>query len=140
MAYISAKLRQAVAQRARGRCEYCRLHETHAFFTHEVDHIYAEKHGGLTEEDNLCVACADCNRHKGSDICSIDPVTRDIVPLFHPRQAKWTDHFHLAPSGVIEPLTATGRVTERVLRFNRVELIVERARLMAAGGYNELEA
>ncbi len=137
MTYISESLRRLVIQRAKSRCEYCCLHEFYAFFAHEIDHIYAEKHGGDTIETNLCLACADCNRHKGSDICSRDPLTGDVVTLFHPRRHEWQTHFRLAETGLIEPLTANGRVTERVLQFNRIELVTERARLIAKGGYKE---
>jgi hypothetical protein len=137
MTYIPEALRQQVTARAKARCEYCLLHEDHAFFTHEIDHIHAEKHGGDTVEANLCLACADCNRHKGSDLCSLDPQTGDVVALFHPRQEKWSEHFRLIDTGIIEPLTASGRVTERILRFNRVDLVADRARLIALGGYTE---
>lgn len=137
MTYIPETLRQQVAQRAKSRCEYCHLHEDHAYFTHEIDHIYAEKHGGDTVDANLCLACADCNRHKGSDLCSLDPQTGDVVALFHPRRDTWTQHFQLVETGIIKPLTAGGRVTERILRFNRVELVRDRARLIALGGYEE---
>jgi hypothetical protein len=137
MTYIPAILRQQVEERAKACCEYCHLHEDHAYFTHEIDHIYAEKHGGDTIETNLCLACADCNRHKGSDLCSLDPQTGEIVALFHPRRDEWNEHFRLIDTGIIEPLTAAGRVTERVLRFNQVELVADRARLIALGGYKE---
>jgi hypothetical protein len=137
MTYIPEALRQQVAERAKVRCEYCRLHEDHAYFTHEIDHIYAEKHGGNTVEKNLCLACADCNRHKGSDLCSLDPHTGEVVALFHPRHDQWGEHFYLMNTGIIEPLTATGRVTERVLRFNRVELVADRVRLIRLGKYKE---
>lgn len=140
MTYIPETLRQQVAGRARSRCEYCRLHEDHTYFTHEIDHIYAEKHGGDTVETNLCLACADCNRHKGSDLCSLDPQTGAVAALFHPRRDVWSEHFRLEDNGVIAPLTATGRVTERVLRFNRLELVMDRARLMALDGYKDNDA
>jgi hypothetical protein len=137
MTYIPEALRRRIARQANGRCEYCRLHEDHAYFTHEIDHIYAEKHGGDTVEVNLCLACADCNRHKGSDLCSLDPQTGNVTALFHPRRDQWSEHFRLMNTGIIEPLTAAGRVTERVLRFNRVDLIADRARLIVLGGYKE---
>lgn len=137
MTYIPEALRRQVASRAKSRCEYCRLHEDDAYYTHEIDHIYAEKHGGDTVETNLCLACADCNRHKGSDLCSLDPQTGYVVALFHPRRDQWRQHFRLIETGIIEPLTSNGRVTERVLRFNRVELVADRARLIALGGYDE---
>ncbi|MBX3081073.1 MAG: HNH endonuclease, partial [Anaerolineae bacterium] len=57
MTYIPDKLRELVYTRANGRCEYCLLHSNDAFYTHEVDHIYAEKHGGETTEVNLCLSC-----------------------------------------------------------------------------------
>lgn len=138
MTYIPEILRQQVIERATGRCEYCYLPENYAYYTHEIDHIYAEKHGGNTVEENLCFACADCNRHKGSDLCSLDPETDNIVALFHPRRDEWREHFRLIDTGIIEPVTAKGRVTERVLRFNRVELVEDRARLIKLGKYDSL--
>jgi hypothetical protein len=133
--YIPEPLRQLVAERSEGRCEYCRLHQDDTFFTHEVDHIYAEKHGGPTIDGNLCAACADCNRHKGSDICSLDPLTGDVVTLYHPRRDRWVDHFQLLETGVIEARTPRGRVTARLLQMNRLDLVADRARLIALGGY-----
>jgi hypothetical protein len=137
MTYIPEALRRLVAERARGHCEYCRLHEGDTFFTHEVDHIYAEKHDGPTAEWNLCLACADCNRNKGSDICSLDPATGDVVTLFHPRRDSWGEHFQLLDTGVVEARTARGRVTTRLLRINRLDLVADRARLIALGRFSE---
>lgn len=135
MTYVPEALRKQVALRANERCEYCRLYQDHSFFTHEIDHIYAEKHGGETIEANLCFACADCNRHKGSDICSLDTVSGEIIALFHPRRAQWMEHFQMEESGIIRALTPTGRVTARLIGFNRQELVTERARLLALGVY-----
>src|SRR5579859_6656064 len=104
MTYVSEALRRQVNQRAAGRCEYC--YQDDSFFTHEVDHIYAEKHGGSTVETNLCCACANCNRNKGSDLCSLDPQTGDVIAMFHPRQDSWLEHFRLDTNGTIYPLTA----------------------------------
>jgi hypothetical protein len=135
MTYISESLRKAVEIRAGSRCEYCRLHEQHSYFIHEIDHIYAEKHGGETHKTNLCLACAPCNRYKGSDLCSLDHETKQIVPLFHPRQDIWETHFELQLDGLIRPLTPTGRVTARILNFNRDEMVAERERLLQLGVY-----
>ncbi|MDP6502005.1 MAG: HNH endonuclease, partial [Planctomycetota bacterium] len=115
--YIPAELRRKVNERAGGRCEYCLIPESVTFVSHEIDHIIAEKHGGPTESDNLALSCALCNKHKGSDLTSIDPETGEIVPLYHPRRENWTDHFRLS-EGQIAPLTSTGRVTARLLHFN----------------------
>lgn len=43
----------------------------------------------------------------------------------------------MVDTGIIEPLTVTGRVIERVLRFNRIDLVTDRSRLIAVGSYTE---
>ena len=59
--YISLELRKQVSERAQDCCEYCLIPEMAVLFAHQVDHIIAEKHGGLTEAENLALACAICN-------------------------------------------------------------------------------
>jgi 5-methylcytosine-specific restriction endonuclease McrA len=103
--YIPAALRQLVSQRASGSCEYCLIHQTFSMYSHEVDHVIALKHGGESTEDNLVIACLPCNRHKGSDLTSIDPLTGGITPLFKPRTQIWWEHFQLE-GGFILGLTA----------------------------------
>lgn len=132
--YISEALRREVSTRADGRCEYCRVHETDRLFGHEIDHIYAEKHGGQTQADNLCLACSECNRYKGSDLCSLDSVTGEIVALYHPRRDRWADHFRVN-NGLIQALTPPGRVTARLLHFNDADIVDRRRLLIAIGRY-----
>ena len=128
---IPPALRQLVFERARGRCEYCLIHQDVSIYSHEIDHIIAEKHGGATEADNLALSCMLCNKHKGSDLASIDPETGEIVPLYHPRQDKWHEHFQLNGAEFI-PLTPKGRVTIRLLQLNRPDRIEERKLLIEA--------
>src|SRR5262249_3428696 len=135
MTYIPENLRRQVWERAEGNCEYCLLNERYALKRYEVDHVHAEKHGGTTALDNLCLSCFDRNRQKGSDLSPIDPVTDEVVPLFHPRREKWPDHFQLVPDGHIEGITAKGRVTVRLLDFNNPERLAIRAALMALQRY-----
>ncbi len=40
MTYIPEALRREINKAAHSRCEYCRLHENDAYFTHEIDHHY----------------------------------------------------------------------------------------------------
>ena len=138
MTYIPESLRQQVRERAQGVCEYCLLHERYALKTHEVDHIRAEKHGGLTVAENLCLSCFECNRQKGSDLSSVDPVTDEVVPLFHPRRDIWRDHFQLTSDGKIEGKTPQGRVTAKLLDFNNPERVSIRAALMLLNRYPEM--
>jgi 5-methylcytosine-specific restriction endonuclease McrA len=60
-AKISADLRQLVCDRAQGRCEYCLLYQNFSIYTHEIDHIITQKHGGETLADNLALSCLSCN-------------------------------------------------------------------------------
>lgn len=127
--HIPAALRRVVRARASERCEYCRLAEEDAFFPHEPDHVVALKHGGATDEANLALACIECNRHKGTDLASIDPDSGAIVALFNPRSDVWDDHFQ-ALGGRVAPRSSVGRVTVALLRLNapaRVEVRVELA-------------
>lgn len=134
MTYIPADLRRLVISRA-GCCgEYCRMNVGDRLLPFEIDHIIAEKHGGTTEAENLCLACYRCNGFKGSDIASADPDTGSATFLFHPRQQRWDDHFRLN-GPFIEPLTAEGRVTALLLRLNAPIQLAQRDALMKAGRY-----
>jgi hypothetical protein len=132
--YISETLRRQVFGRAHHRCEYCHLRADDGYMPHEVDHIRAEKHGGRSDESNLCLACFDCNRHKGSDFASFDPLDDSIVPLFNPRQDQWTEHFRHVGNR-IQPISPQGRVTVQLLKMNAPERLAERDIFIKAGTY-----
>ena len=133
--HISNRLRKLVIRRANQRCEYCLLHQDdEPIYPHEVDDIIAEKHSGLTQADNLAYACFYCNRFKGSDLASIDPLTDEITPLFNPRTHVWNDHFVL-DEAIIVPLTAVGRVTVALLKMNRPRFIERRVYLIRLNRY-----
>ncbi len=134
MTYIDAALRRLVIERAGNCCEYCLLDQADSPFSFHIEHIIAEKHGGKTEADNLCLSCPECNAFKGSDIGSIDPETGLLTPLFHPRQQQWNEHFRLNDSQ-IEPLTPEGRVTVFLLRLNDEERLAERVLLLQLKRY-----
>ena len=136
--YISSSLRKTVYKRANNRCEYCLISQVATFASHQIDHIIAQKHEGLTKLDNLALSCTLCNQYKGSDLTSIDSKTGKIVPLFHPRQDKWLEHFHVT-EGKIIPKTAKGRVTAKLLQFNTKERVEERKLLISAQIYQVVE-
>jgi 5-methylcytosine-specific restriction endonuclease McrA len=113
--YISPSLRRRVSDRANHSCEYCLIPEALSLSSHHVDHIIAET--------------------KGSDIASIDPNTAETVRLYNPRKDIWTEHFTLeVATGLIQPQTAIGRVTAKLLRINRLESLPVR-QLLAKIGY-----
>ena len=132
--YIPAETRRLVIGRAGRCCEYCLIHEDDTYFGCEVDHVVSEKHGGLTVAENLAYACLVCNRYKGSDLGSILVPAGDLIRFFNPRIDVWSDHFSLDGT-IIKPLTAIGQVTERILRFNAIERLMEREALRAIGRY-----
>lgn len=130
--HIPAALRRLIYERANGCCEYCLTPEAVSLAAHEVDHIIAEKHGGPTQEDNLALSCALCNKRKGSDLASLDPDTGEVVPLYNPRRNRWADHFQLN-GAQFAPLTPMGRTTAHFLQLNSPERVLEREVLLAAG-------
>ena len=134
MSYIAESLRRLVNDRAKGRCEFCHIPDEFELEPHEVDHIRAVKHRGTSTEDNLCLTCLACNRHKGSDFASFDPETDEIVLLFHPRQDQWDQHFSLKGAEIIGR-TPTGRATVALLRLNSPERLAKREALIELGFY-----
>jgi len=132
--YIPVALRRGVMQRAKGRCEYCLLHQDDVPLAHQIDHIIPRKHGGYTVSHNLALACLTCNRRKGSDLTAIDPATGAITPLFNPRAQTWEAQFTLAGTQ-IGGLTAVGRATVALLRLNEPRRVRQRQLLIRLGRY-----
>ena len=84
--------------------------------------------------ENLAWSCFFCNRFKGSDLASIDPISGRVVTLFHPRTQCWQRHFRLN-SALIEGITASGRATAALLHLNDEERIAYRLGLIEIGRY-----
>lgn len=136
MTYIPVELYRLVVSRAGGCCEYCHLHQEDSSFTFHIEHVIAEKHGGKTTEENLCLSCPECNSFKGSDIASLDDFgeSSSVSLLYNPRTQRWSDHFR-HNGAIIEPLTSEGRVTVKILQMNRIEAIAEREIFIKLGTY-----
>lgn len=117
---ISASLRQAVAERSYHQCSYCRSQEDVVGMLFTIDHIIPQSLGGTDELSNLCLACWDCNRIKHNYITGYDPVSDQLVSLFHPNRHIWQEHFAWDEDGLyIRGVTATGRATVSRLQLNR---------------------
>jgi hypothetical protein len=109
----------AVARRAGHRCEYCRAPEAVFNFPFEVEHVIPTSRGGADDERNLCLACRACNVRKSDRLVHHDDLTQREVPLFHPREQRWADHFALDyESGEIRGATPAGRATVNCLDLN----------------------
>ena len=131
------QLRRLVRRRARLRCEFCGLPEADSPVTpHHVEHIIARKHHGPTRSSNLALSCLHCNRHKGPNLSGIDPQTRLLTRLFHPRRHSWSYHFRWEGAR-LRGRTAIGRTTIRVLRINAPLRVVLREELITAGLFGQ---
>jgi len=91
-----ATLRQQVYERAEGRCEYCLIPETVTLTTHQVESHRCPQAWWSHRGRHLALSCALCNKHKGSDLASLDPETGEIAPLYHPRRDRWVNHFQVS--------------------------------------------
>ncbi len=129
---MTAGLAQRARERAGGRCEYCRLPQAATSVPFEIDHVIARKHGGPTVASNLAIACFYCNSFKGADIAGLDPGTKRLTRLFHPRRHRWAWHFRW-DGPVLVGRTAIGRTTIRVLQINCEDAVTLRRSLMAEG-------
>lgn len=117
------RLRRLVQARAGGLCEYCRHPEDHATERYALEHITPRAAGGPDDTANRAFSCHGCNGYKGPKTTARDPETGTVVPLFHPRQQTWADHFAWnADSLEVIGLTPTGRATVALLRLNRQQL------------------
>ena len=109
---IDAKLKQAIRERANYYCEYCHSSERLSASRFTIDHVAPKSIGGSDELNNLALACRRCNQRRYNFVAGIDPETREVTPLFNPRQHQWKDHFIWLEAGVtIAGTTPVGRAT-----------------------------
>jgi HNH endonuclease len=126
-------IRRLVRERARGRCEYCRLHQDdYGFQSFHVEHIVAHQHGGTDDPDNLCLACSECNWAKGPNLAGL--LGGKLYPLFNPRRQSWTRHFRWEGTTIIGK-TKSGAVTVQVLNLNSASRIMLRENLLFEGRF-----
>ena len=138
---ISESTRQLVRRRAQHICEYCHSSEEASAAQFAIDHIHPRALGGPDTPDNLALACQRCNGYRYNFTTGTDPTTQAILPLFKPRQQKWSDHFIWTADGLrILGLTPTGRATCQRLDlnddFHNDGSIVKARRLWVQGGWH----
>lgn len=133
---MNPDLERTVRLRAGGRCEYCRLPQSAASVPFAIDHIIARQHGGRTVAGNLALSCFYCNSFKGPNIAGLDPTSRKLTKLYHPRRHRWPRHFRWDGPRLVGR-TAIGRTTVAVLQINRDEAVELRTSLLAEGLFQE---
>ncbi len=121
---VMTALKSQVIERAQGNCEYCRSQARFATQAFSIEHITPQSKGGQTALDNLALACQGCNNHKYNKTKAADPITTEIVPLYHPRQQKWEEHFSWNEDfTLIIGITKIGRAFVEALQLNREGLV-----------------
>jgi hypothetical protein len=126
-------LRNLVWERARGRCEYCQLHQNdYEFQTFHIEHIVSRQHSGDDDAGNLCLACSECNWAKGPNLAGL--LRGKLYPLFHPRKQSWNRHFRWVGTRIVGR-TKSGIVTVQVLDMNSASRIMLRENLLFEGRF-----
>ena len=129
---LSNETRELVRRRANDICEYCGLPQSASVLPHQIDHIIGRQHRGTDDVENLCLCCIRCNLKKGPNVASIDPMTRLVSALYHPRRHAWSEHFVVVEAMIIG-LTAEGRTTVELLDMNNEERVRLRGVLRRRG-------
>jgi 5-methylcytosine-specific restriction endonuclease McrA len=131
---IPAAMRREVIKRARGLCEYCRTDSDFSDSPFDVEHIVPVSQKGVTELENLALACHGCNLNKSDKTEFFDAVSGKLSRLFNPREDIWEEHFGWTQNYlIVVGLTAVGRVTVELLELNRKGLINQRRLLYIFG-------
>jgi len=131
---VTAEQRRFVEERAQGCCEYCASLARYAPQSFTVEHIMPRSKRGETILENLALSCPGCNGHKYNKTHGYDPVSGQMISLYHPRQQNWHEHFAWNfDRSIIIGLTPTGRATLETLHLNRDSLINLRRLLYTRG-------
>jgi hypothetical protein len=132
--YITTTEERQIIERANRLCEYCRSSMDYSAQSFAIDHIIPITEGGKTLLENLAFSCGGCNGHKYAKIQAIDPVSREVVPLYNPRQQSWQDNFVWSDDLLqVVGLTASARATINALQLNRSGVLNMRRLLLMAG-------
>ena len=114
---VSGELSRSVRARANGRCQYCLMHESLQGAAFHIEHIIPQSKGGISDLENLALACPNCNLHKAGKTTAVDPASSKEVRLFHPVRQRWLEHFRFE-GFQIQGVTAVGRATVEALNLN----------------------
>lgn len=116
---ISVELETKIRAQAGNRCGYCLVPQKLISYKLEIEHIYPKGKGGDSKEENLWLACRQCNLSKGMKTRSFDTITFKRVKLFNPRKQIWSRNFVWNEEKTeIIGKTACGRATVSALQLN----------------------
>ena len=102
----------------------------------EIEHLRPIAYGGTDDEENLWLACRNCNGFKYAKTHAIDPQTNEETSLFNPRAQVWNEHFRFSDDKTeIIGKTACGRATVIALRLNFEQAVNARKFWVQAGWF-----
>ena len=119
MAKIKKDLDEKIRRQAKNRCGYCLNPQELLPYKLEIEHLIPKAAGGRSVEENLWLACRECNAHKAAKTEAVDNLTEKTVELFNPRTQIWNEHFEFSLDITkIIGRTACGRATVESLQMN----------------------
>lgn len=92
MAKIKKDLEEKIRRAAKNRCGYCLNPQGLMPYKLEIEHLVPKALGGESVEENLWLACRECNAHKAKKIEAIDNLTEKTVKLFNVGRQKSTSN------------------------------------------------
>ena len=121
MTKIKKDLDAKIRREAKNRCGYCLNPQDLMPYKLEIEHLHPQAFGGKTTEENLWLACRECNAHKSKKIKAVDNLTGKTVKLFNPRKQIWPEHFEFNQDfSEIIGKTPCGRATVESLQMNNI--------------------
>lgn len=136
MSYISEKLKNKIRRQAENRCGYCLTPQEIVSMIFEIEHLRPVADGGTDDEENLWLACRNCNGFKHAKTTAIDPMTERQVSIFNPRIQTWNEHFEFSEEKTeIVGKTECGRATVVALRLNYEQAVIARKIWVSCGLY-----
>ncbi|MGI8670418.1 MAG: HNH endonuclease [Aridibacter sp.] len=119
MSSVSEELDSKIRTTAGNRCGYCLAPQKLLSYKLEIEHIHPKAKGGKDKENNLWLACRQCNLYKGIKTHGQDLISLERVKIFNPRQQNWSEHFVWDERDTrIIGKTPVGRVTVSILQLN----------------------
>lgn len=131
---LPSELKLRIAALAGFCCECCLSPVAYSPDSFSVEHIWRRAKDGTDEPADLAFSCQGCNNRKYTATASADPITGEMVPLFHPRRDRWQDHFAWNNEyHILLGTSPTGRATIARLDLNRPGVVGLRRALRLAG-------
>ena len=136
MSYLSDELKVKIRRAAQNRCGYCLTPQEIVSMPLEIEHLQPIAEGGTGDEENLWLACRNCNGFKHAKTHAVDPQTNVKTAIFNPRKQIWNEHFDFNKDNAeIIGKTACGRTTVVALRLNFEQSVFARKIWMSVGWY-----